>query len=284
MRWLFVWAAQGCIFFALSGFIAFLLRFDLSASRATCSRYLVYALPIWIAVKSVIFQASNLNRWGLRYVSIADVYRIVIANCAGSFLSWAIIVGLAPAGFPRSIFISELVLSLLGTSGLRVAVRMISEAIHGGQGHGQEKRTLIYGAGDAGITLLREIRNNPKLAYRVCGFLDDGLDKKDLLISGIEVLGSGDEVKSLVTKHNIAIILIALPSAIGRRYDDPDTGVGVMPREWNIKPCRDWERWLKSAAWLARFAKLRSKISWVETRCASKSVAFAMCSKVRWFL
>jgi FlaA1/EpsC-like NDP-sugar epimerase len=213
MRWLFVWAAQGCIF-ALSGFIAFLLRFDLGLPE-TCLRYLVYALPIWVAVKSVIFQASNLNRWGLRYVSIADVYRIVIANCAGSLLSWAIIVSIAPAGFPRSIFIGELVLSLLGTSGLRVAVRMISEAIHGGQGHGQEKRTLIYGAGDAGITLLREIRNNPKLAYRVCGFLDDGLDKKALLISGVEVLGSGDEVKSLVTKHNIAIILIALPSANG---------------------------------------------------------------------
>ena len=80
MRWLFVWAAQGCIF-ALSGFIAFLLRFDFRLPQ-TCLGYFVYALPIWIAVKSVIFQASNLNRWGLRYVTIADVHRIVIANCA----------------------------------------------------------------------------------------------------------------------------------------------------------------------------------------------------------
>jgi len=213
MRWLFVWAAQGWIF-ALSGFIAFLLRFDLGLPQ-TCLRYFIYVLPIWIAVKSVIFQASNLNRRGLRYVAIADVYRIVIANCAGSLLSWAIIVCIAPAGFPRSIFLSDLILSLLGTAGLRVVVRMISEAIQGGQGNGQEKRTLIYGAGDAGITLLREIRNNPRLAYHVCGFLDDARDKKGLLISGIEVLGGGDEVKSLVTKHNIAIILIAIPSATG---------------------------------------------------------------------
>jgi len=213
MRLLFVWAAQGCIF-ALSGFIAFLLRFDLGLPQ-TCLRYFVYALPVWIVVKSVMFQASNLNRRGLRYVAIADVYRIVIANCAGSLLSWAIIVYIAPAGFPRSIYLSDLILSLLGTAGLRVVVRMVAEAIHGGQGNGQEKRTLIYGAGDAGITLLREIRHNPKLAYHVCGFLDDGRDKKGVLISGIEVLGGGDEVKSLVTKHNIAIILIAIPSATG---------------------------------------------------------------------
>ena len=213
MRWLFVWAAQGCIF-ALSGLIAFLLRFDLGLPQ-TCFRYFVYALPIWIAVKSVMFQASNLNRWGLRYVSIADVYRIVIANCAGSFLSWAIIVGIAPAGFPRSIYLGDLVLSLLGTAGLRVAVRMLAEATHDGQGNGQEERTLIYGAGDAGITLLREIRNNPKLAYHVCGFVDDARDKAGLLISGIAVLGGGDEVQSLVTKYNITIILIAIPSATG---------------------------------------------------------------------
>jgi FlaA1/EpsC-like NDP-sugar epimerase len=213
MRWLFVWAAQGCIF-ALSGFIAFLLRFDFRLPQ-TCLGYFVYALPIWIAVKSVIFQASNLNRWGLRYVTIADVHRIVIANCAGALLSWAILDYIAPAGFPRSIYLIDLILSLLGTAGLRVVIRMVAEAIHGGQGIGQEKRALIYGAGDAGITLLREIRNNPKLAYHVCGFLDDGLDKKGLLISGIEVLAGGDEIKSLVTKHNVAIILIAIPSATG---------------------------------------------------------------------
>jgi len=213
MRWLFVCAAQGCIF-ALSGFIAFLLRFDMSLP-STFFIYFACALPIWIAVKGVIFQASNLNRWGLRYVSSADVYRIVLANCAGSLLSWVIISYIAPAGFPRSICLIDLILSLLGTAGLRVAVRMVAETLHGGQGNSQEKKTLIYGAGDAGITLLREIRNNPKLAYRVCGFLDDGRDKKGLLISGIEVLGRGDEIKSLVTKHNIAIILIAVPSATG---------------------------------------------------------------------
>jgi len=213
MRWLFVWAAQGCIF-AFSGLIAFLLRFDLGLPQ-TCLRYFVYALPVWIVVKSVTFQASNLNRRGLRYVSIADVYRIVIANIAGSFLSWAIIASIAPAGFPRSIYLSDLILCLLGTVGLRVGVRMVAEATHGGQGNGQEKRTLIYGAGDAGITLLREIRNNPKLAYHVCGFLDDGRDKKGSFISGKKVLGGGDEIELLAAKHNIAMILIAIPSATG---------------------------------------------------------------------
>ena len=213
VRWLFVWGGQGCIF-ALSGLIAFLLRFDLGLPQA-CLHYFVYALPVWIVVKSVTFYFTQLNRRGLRYVSIADVYRIVIANLAGSLLSWAIIVCIAPAGFPRSVYLIDLIISFLGTVGLRVVVRMAAEAMHGGQATDQEKRTFIYGAGDAGIGLLREIRNNSRLAYHVCGFLDDSRDKKGVLISGIAVLGGGDELNALVTKHNIAIILIAIPSATG---------------------------------------------------------------------
>ncbi|MFZ0339710.1 MAG: nucleoside-diphosphate sugar epimerase/dehydratase [Terracidiphilus sp.] len=213
LRWMILWSARVSIF-VLSGVMAFLLRFDLSLPPAYI-RYLVCALPVWILVKSVTFHFANLNLRGLRYVSIADVYRIVLANCAGSLLSWAIIISIAPAGFPRSIYLSDLFLSFLGTAGLRVVVRMVAEAAHGRQGNVQGKKTFIYGAGDAGITLLREIRNNPKLAYHVCGFLDDARHKEGLLISGIAVLGGGDEVQSLVTKHSIEIILIAIPSATG---------------------------------------------------------------------
>jgi FlaA1/EpsC-like NDP-sugar epimerase len=78
-----------------------------------------------------------------------------------------------------------------------------------------EKRSLIYGAGEAGITLLREIRNNPRLSYRVVGFLDDRPDKKGLRLDDVEVLGGGDEVERLVTKQNVETILIAIPSATG---------------------------------------------------------------------
>jgi FlaA1/EpsC-like NDP-sugar epimerase len=212
-RWALVLGAQATLF-ACSGFAAFLLRCEFSLTPAYL-QFLCYALPVWIVAKSVIFQASNLNRQGLQYVSIADVYKIVIANCVGSLLSGALIVCLAPVGFPRSVYVSDFILSLLSTAGLRVGIRMVSEAIHSGRGNAEEKRTLIYGAGDAAITLLREIRNNPRLAYQVCGFIDDGQDKKGMLISGIAVLGGGDEVRDLVTRHRIEIILIAIPSASG---------------------------------------------------------------------
>ena len=83
----------------------------------------------------------------------------------------------------------------LGTAGLRMIVRMTAEATANGRNDAAEKNTLIYGAGEAGVTLLREIQRNPKLPYRVRGFLDDRRDKKDVRILGVPVLGGGDQVR-----------------------------------------------------------------------------------------
>lgn len=213
MRWILVWAVQVCIF-SLSGIAAFLLRFDFSLPPAYL-RCLVYALLVWIVVKSVVFQIAGLNRRGLRYVSTSDSYRLVLANLAGSALSCAVILGIGPGGFPRSIYVSDLILSFLGTAGLRVMVRLIVETAHSEHISAPEKKTLIYGAGDAGITLLREIRNNPRLAYHVCGFLDDDQNKEGMDINGVLVLGGRDKIQELVAEHNIDTILIAIPSATG---------------------------------------------------------------------
>lgn len=213
MRWALIWAVQTCIF-VFSGLAAFLLRFDFSLPPAYLS-HLAYALPVWIVVKSIAFRAANLDRCGYRYVSISDLYRLVCANSAGSAIGCAVIIGVAPAGFPRSIYLIDLILSLLSTAGLRVAIRTVAETMQRGQCGVPGKRALIYGAGNAGILLLKEIRNNSRLAYRVLGFLDDRPDKKGLHIDGIPVLGGGDNAGLLAKEHRIETILIAIPSASG---------------------------------------------------------------------
>jgi FlaA1/EpsC-like NDP-sugar epimerase len=213
MRWTLLLAAQA-LMFGLAGITAFMLRFDIPLPPVA-ARQLVYALLIWVIVKSIAFQFAKLNRRGLRYVSLADVYRILIANLVGSVVSCGLILVIAPSGFPRSIYVSDLILAVLSTGGIRVVVRMAFEYMQSSPSSSPEMRSFIYGAGDAGIILLREIRNNPRLAYRVCGFLDDDVHKKDMAIAGIPVYGGGDELKTLVEKHEIELILIAIPSATG---------------------------------------------------------------------
>jgi FlaA1/EpsC-like NDP-sugar epimerase len=202
------------LIFAFSGVAAFLLRFDLVLPRIY-ARHLLIALAVWIIVKGLAFHISKLNRRGYRYVSVMDFYRLALANVAGSGVACGIILLFGPSGFPRSIYLIDLLLSLLCTAGIPLAGRIAVEAVQRGRTNLHENRTLIYGAGDAGITLLREIRNNPKLAYNVRGFIDDRLEKKGILINGIAVLGGGDSINPLVLRHRIQTILIAIPSASG---------------------------------------------------------------------
>lgn len=214
LRWLVSWAAQ-ISSFILAGLGAFLLRFDFTLPPIYL-RDLRYALSIWIVTKTIAFLVFRLDRGVWRYVNIFDLVRVALGNIVAALVSWIFISWIGPAGFPRSVFVLDLLLCFLATSGLRIGTRVFSN-VRAGAYHREptSRRTLIYGAGDAGVTLLHEIQNNPRLDYSVCGFLDDDPYKKGLRLGGVFVLGSGEDAKRIVRRHRIQIILIAIPSAIG---------------------------------------------------------------------
>ena len=198
--------------FVFSAAAAFLLRFEFHIDRGEFA-FLRVAAMIWVAVKLLTFQISGLNRGWWRFVSVQDLTRLAVANFAGSAVA-GILIALSLPGFPRSIYIIDLLICFLLTAGIRVTVRLMMET--GIQIHAAgDKKVLIYGAGFAGQALLREIRSNPQLHYTVCGFLDDDTRKQGISIQGVRVLGCGDELPSAVADNAIDEVLIALPSASG---------------------------------------------------------------------
>src|ERR1039458_2744881 len=199
--------------FLVSGAVAFLLRFDFSIP-ASESRDLLVGLAVWLIVKSAVFRRLELDRGLWRYVSIRDVARLAAANLVGSTLGWLALLGLAPVGVPRSIYFLDFLVCLGMTVGAHVTVRLALEFFRL-PNLGTKKRTLIYGAGNAGVTLLREIHQNSALAYEIAGFIDDDPVKAGTIIHGARVLGDGAALPSVVASQIIETVLIALPSATG---------------------------------------------------------------------
>jgi FlaA1/EpsC-like NDP-sugar epimerase len=199
--------------FAIAGVLAFLLRFDLSLPAQYSSRILV-GLAIWMPLKILVFWSFGLDRGWWRYVSLGDVTRLAAANLVGSVLSCFVLLWLAPLGFPRSIYFLDFVLCFGMTSGIRLAVRLAFEFSRL-PNLGVSKRALIYGAGDAGVRLLREIQQNPALCYEIVGLIDDEPAKTGRLIHGAKILGSGVDLPPIVAAQSIETVLIALPSATG---------------------------------------------------------------------
>ena len=108
--------------FAGAGALAFLLRFDF-AIQASYLRYLWWGLLIWIPVKLLVFRPTELDReWG-RFVSIHDAAWIGFGNFKASAFGFILIRAPAPTGFPRSIYLLDLMLCFLSTAGVRVAIR-----------------------------------------------------------------------------------------------------------------------------------------------------------------
>jgi FlaA1/EpsC-like NDP-sugar epimerase len=82
---------------------------------------------------------------------------------------------------------------------------------------GELTRTLIYGAGAAGLALMWELRRNETLKCDVIGLIDDDPYKASLNLQGKRVLGTGKSLGALVRKHDIKRVLIAIPSATGQQ-------------------------------------------------------------------
>src|ERR1035437_9352459 len=109
--------------FLAAGTLAFLLRFDLSIPP-TRLKFLYWGLAVWIPVKLVTFRVEGLDRGWNRFVSIQDLVQIMVGNLAGSALSAALILLLVPRGFPRSIYLIDLLLCFIATAGMRAAIRI----------------------------------------------------------------------------------------------------------------------------------------------------------------
>jgi len=201
--------------FALSTFLAYELRFD-GALPAQYFHPMSVALCIWAAAKSASFLVGAVGRGSWQHTSVYDALRLVLANSAGSILGGLIIFFLVgPSGIPRSVYFLDWLICCLLTLGGRLTVRVVTTVRKRSQFEGERARTLIYGAGAAGLALLSELRQNQTLLCDVVGFVDDDPSKVGLVLDGKRVMGTGTTLKELVQKHAIKRVLIAIPSATG---------------------------------------------------------------------
>ena len=90
---------------------------------------------------------------------------------------------------------------------------------------------LIVGAGDGGELVLREIKNNPKINFKPIGFIDDDIKKKRKIIHGLEVLGTREDIPSIVERNGIRSVYISIVSV----EEDKINGIFEICKELNIE-------------------------------------------------
>ena len=194
---------------AASHYAALLLRFD-GAIPHDATVALTTLLPILIVLRGLALVAFRLYEGLWRYTSIRDVLHIAAAIALSTIVFDQIIRWL-PAGqaYPRSVLLIDACVLVLLLGVMRLGRRLYRELAR----PTREKRVLIYGAGDAGEMIVRDMRKNPYYDYEPVGFVDDDPAKVGLKIHGLKVLGTSAALGRIIADTRPDAVLVAIVRA-----------------------------------------------------------------------
>ncbi len=192
----------------------------------TCTHVFVPGVPhpgwslTWMALAVLINLIFQLGWQHYRLIGFRDAVRLASATLALG-ATGAVMTFVAPA-FNSHFEMEAVIAATLSTGGswmlLRGGIRawydrgMASFIDVGGA---SPQRTLIVGAGRAGLLIAQELVRHPELRSHIVGFVDDALDKQGIRIQGIPVLGPSELLPQLIKDEGITQVILAIPSASG---------------------------------------------------------------------
>lgn len=115
-----------------------------------------------------------------------------------------------PRFIPLSVPLIASVLALVGGLTCRVVLRGIRE---GAARPKQAEKVLIFGAGAAGLQLLRSMLTDPRSEFLPVALLDDDASKRFRRSSGVRVLGDRRAIGTAARRTGASTLVIAMPSA-----------------------------------------------------------------------
>ncbi len=203
---------------AFSWWAAFELRFDNGLSSHAGYQHLFNrTILLVVGIKLIVFIAFGFyNRWW-RYVSIRDMWatvRGVIVACIVADLTVYLAAPVHGFRLPRSIALTDLILTLMFVAGSRLLARTVMER-PGLTMVARGKEVIVVGAGDAGRLIVQEMQRSRMIDYTPIGFVDDDPRKRQTRIMGVRVLGAIDELPRILREHRPDEVLIAMPTVSG---------------------------------------------------------------------
>ena len=197
-----------------SSYVAFLVRFDglIPPHYAALWKDCLAALLVARGTTFVMFRLYE-GLW--RYTSIRDLLNILLSVGLSSI---AFLVFMQEAmgitHFPRSILLIDALLLTGFSGGVRFLARAHRELVAGTGG----RRVLIYGAGDAGEAVVREMRFRLSSDYSPVGFVDDDQTKVGETIHGVQVLGTRHDLPAIMNRYRPDEVLVTIPRAEPSTY------------------------------------------------------------------
>ncbi|MFY0214350.1 polysaccharide biosynthesis protein [Bacillus cereus] len=178
---------------------------------------LLTTLPKSLLISSItllcchhIFAARyKLYKKAWEYASIGELTQIFKA-VTGSIVVTAVVQEVINQDVYVRILAIAWMIHMLLIGGSRFVWRIFRDSYF--KQNGDKKRTLIVGAGAAGTMVVRQLKQNKETDLYPVAFVDDEPNKQKLEIYNVPVVGSTENIQSIVDQYKIEHIIIAIPS------------------------------------------------------------------------
>ncbi len=205
-QWILIHLIEGGLI-ALSYFAAFALRFDGKIPPPQLTAYL-QTLPWLLVSRFLVAFAFRMHHRVWRYTGLWDLINLAAAGVVGTLLFAAFVTLVIDCPWiPRTVYAIDTIVVIALLGGARALRRILYDRSNREPG----RRVLIFGAGDAGELIVRDMMRNPDYGYTPVGFVDDDRMKVGRMIRGIRVLGTRAEMSAIISGHDPEEVLIAMP-------------------------------------------------------------------------
>ena len=203
-----IYILMDAVFIILAYFIAIFLRFD--GISSFYYSYFLSNILIVLILKLTLLALFNMYNTMWKYASVEELIKIVegvfVANLISGFVLYLVGQQLS-IGILLNVFLLETILMGSTRFSTRISNRYIRKY------SSNYKKTLIVGAGAAGVITSKELREHINLESKPIAFIDDDPKKQGSIINGIPVIGNRKYIETAVEKLKIDEIIIAIPSA-----------------------------------------------------------------------
>jgi UDP-GlcNAc:undecaprenyl-phosphate GlcNAc-1-phosphate transferase len=187
------------------------------------------SLPVIVAAQMIAFFGVGVYRGVWRHFGMMDslvVAKGVVLGTIGAQLFILYIYHFF--AYSRTVFAIYAVLLLTAVTLSRASFRLVGEFVQRQRGSGT--RTVIYGVGDSGGLVIRELLARGKGSARILGFIDDDPRKAGIRVMGYPVLGGGSALAVLVKAGAVDAVVISARQLTAERMNNLE----VLCAEHNV--------------------------------------------------
>jgi FlaA1/EpsC-like NDP-sugar epimerase len=208
------------------------LRYDGNPSPAALRSALILGLVLGLFQVSLGLTVQRIR--GRRITGSFDEIS-VIAFTAGAvaILGTMPILVISPPPIPRSVPFIAGTLALTAMLGGRFLLRTYRHRSFFSQ---DGERVLIYGAGESGEQIIRQMVNTPSAMFIPVAIIDDNPRKMGLRVQGIRVIGTESNLEDIVRKTGASTLIVAIAGVdskrllnLDRRCQAIDVSLRVIP-------------------------------------------------------